>query len=124
MNRVPLLCSILVLAMGAGVSGCNYENEEDLYPMNFCDTTNVGYSSTVLPIIQANCAIPGCHVSGGTGTGNFTTYAGLKGQVTNGRLIPSIEQASNAAAMPPSGKLSDCEIAKIVIWVQQGAPLN
>ena len=92
--------------------------------MDFCDSTSVGYSSSILPIIESNCAIPGCHVPGGTGTGNFTTYAGLNSQVTNGRLLPSIEQASNAAPMPPNGKLSDCDIAKITIWVQQGAPQN
>ncbi|MFZ1658527.1 MAG: hypothetical protein WAT61_06905 [Flavobacteriales bacterium] len=105
-------------------TGCYYDVESDLYPMNFCDTLSVSYTNTVLPIMQASCSVPGCHAPGGSGTGDFTTYSGLKGQVDNEKLIPAITQSGAAAFMPPSGKLSECEIQKITIWVNAGAPQN
>jgi hypothetical protein len=116
--------AIFLVAVPFAFTGCAYDSEEVLYPSNFCDTTSVGYAADILPIVQANCALSGCHVAGGSGTGNFTTYAALKAQVDNGRLLPSINQESNATAMPPDGRLSDCEINKFTLWVQQGAPQN
>lgn len=124
MNRAPLPFAMAVLAVMTGMGGCNYDNEQDLYPMDYCDTASVRYSATIVPIIADNCALAGCHVAGGSGTGDFTTYTGLNSQVANGRLLPSIMQSSGAEAMPPSGKLPDCAIAQITIWVRQGAPPN
>lgn len=124
MNWKVLTVAIIPFAVSVAFTGCAYDSEEVLYPANFCDTTSVGYAEDILPIVQDNCALSGCHVAGGSGTGNFTTYAALKAQVDNGRLLPSINQESNAVAMPPDGRLSDCEITKITLWVQQGAPQN
>ncbi|MFZ1617209.1 MAG: hypothetical protein WAT41_07650, partial [Flavobacteriales bacterium] len=116
-----LLCALALVLLQ---SGCYYDKEADLYPMNFCDTLSVGYSSNVQPIIQANCAIPGCHVPGGSGTGDFTAYNGLSTQITNGKLVPAVQQSGGAAFMPPSGKLSDCDVATIARWVAGGAQQN
>ena len=124
MNGKTPLFAIMALLIALSSPGCYYDNEEDLYPMNFCDTSSVGYAATIRPIIEANCAIPGCHVPGGEGNGDFSNYTALRAKVDGGKLLPSINQESNAVWMPPSGKLSDCEIAKITIWVQQGAPEN
>lgn len=124
MKRKHQLLALLALFTAMATSGCSYHNEEELYPMNFCDTSAVRYSTTIRPIIEANCAISGCHVQGGEGNGDFTTYTALRAKVDGGQLLPSINQESNAVAMPPNGKLSDCEIAKITLWVQQGAPQN
>jgi hypothetical protein len=119
-----LITGTLAAALLAFSSGCYYDVESELYPNSFCDTTITNYAGVVQPIIQANCATPGCHVPGGTGSGDFTTYAGLRSQVVSGRLVPSIRQQAGAIAMPPTGRLSDCDIAKIVRWVDNGAQNN
>ncbi|MBK9422508.1 MAG: hypothetical protein IPN44_15915 [Flavobacteriales bacterium] len=124
MNVGQLCFGLFVLAAVLASPGCYYENEQDLYPLDFCDTAAITYSGIIEPIVQANCAIPACHVPGGSGTGDFTSYNGLHGQVVSGRLLPSIMQVSGSAFMPPSGKLSDCDITKITIWVNAGAPQN
>ncbi len=124
MSGKSQLFAIMALLFALSSTGCYYNNEEDLYPMNFCDTASVGYAAAIRPIIEAHCAIPGCHVPGGEGNGDFTTYTALRAKVDGGSLLPSINQESNAVAMPPNGRLSDCEIAKITLWVQQGAPQN
>ncbi|MBX2983578.1 MAG: hypothetical protein KF843_12945 [Flavobacteriales bacterium] len=124
MDRGMLILCIGALAITSLCTGCYYDVEEDLYPMNFCDTTSTGYANSVLPIIQSNCAIPGCHVPGGSGTGDFTSFSGLQTQVTNGKLIQAVQQTGGAAFMPPNGKLTDCEIDKITVWVNGGAQQN
>jgi hypothetical protein len=89
-----------------------------------CDTSNITYSGTIAPIIQTNCL--GCHSSVGGGGGIFlNSYSSVKGQVDNGRLWGAINWQPGFYQMPNSGaKLSDCDISKIRIWIQQGAPNN
>ncbi len=91
-----------------------------------CDTTNVTYSGTIVPIIQQNCQ--GCH-SGGTPQGglNFTSHAVLQQVALDGRLAGSIQHLPGAIPMPPGGpqnQLSDCKIQKFLIWIGEGAPNN
>ncbi|MBS1580858.1 MAG: hypothetical protein JST66_01535 [Bacteroidetes bacterium] len=124
MHPAPVLLGLCAIVLLLASSGCYYDVESELYPGTSCDTSVTTYADVVLPIIQSNCAIPGCHVPGGTGTGDFTTYAGLRTQVVSQRLVPSVQQASGALPMPPTGKLSDCDIAKIVRWVDNGAQNN
>ncbi len=116
--------AIALFALVLFAPGCYYDNEEELYPNSFCDTVNVGYSSSISTIIETKCAIPGCHVAGGLGTGNFNEFDQLLGQVNNGRLLPSIRRESTSIPMPPSGGLRDCEIRRIELWVADGAQNN
>jgi hypothetical protein len=106
---------------------CKYNNEQELYPVDpntTCDTLNVTYSETVALIMQAQCN--GCHSginpSGGIKTDNYTD---IKTLVDNGRLMGSIKHQSGYSPMPKGGqKLSECDIAKIDIWVKSGALNN
>ncbi len=88
-----------------------------------CDTTTVKYSTTVVPVLQSNCT--GCH-SGSNPSGGIKldNYNDVKTVVTNKKLVGSIMQSSGYYAMPPSGKLSDCNIGKIKAWVYRGALNN
>ena len=119
-----LWAGVLLLLTG---SGCTYDVLPPLEkPAMPCDTTGAPtWSGTITPIMQTHCTLPGCHVPGGQGTGDYTTWGGLHSKVVDGTLIPSIEWAPNAIAMPSgSAKLSDCDIAIIVRWVNAGAPNN
>ncbi|MBL7938727.1 MAG: hypothetical protein JNL43_05145 [Flavobacteriales bacterium] len=114
------LSSVVILAM----NGCYYDNEEDLYPATFCDTANVNYSGEVDAIMQSKCAIPGCHVAGGDGSGDFTQYSEVAEKAANGSLVRSINRGANAIPMPPDAPLRECEIRQIELWVADGAPQN
>lgn len=104
------------------LSGCYYDNEEELYP-GVCvvgDATVAGYwTSTVNPIIQSRCAIPGCHVAGGTGPGDFTQYVNVKAKVDDGTFQQLVLQLKS---MPPTGPLPACDLQKLQAWVDAGAP--
>lgn len=111
-----MLPAVVLLA-----SGCYYDVEAELYPGSFCDTTAVTFSANVRPIIQSNCAVPGCHVSGGSGPGDFTTYSGLAGKVQDGSFADRVFVQRN---MPPSGALGSCDQNILKNWVDAGHPDN
>lgn len=115
--------AILLTAITAWLlfDGCYYDAEEVLYPGSFCDTANVTYTGTIKPIIDANCATTGCHVSGGTGVGNFTVFSELSSRVQNGTFTAVVLEARS---MPPGYDLSDCALDQLTIWVNAGGPEN
>lgn len=89
-----------------------------------CDTLNVTYSGTIVPIIQQRCQ--GCH-SGATPQGglNLTSWSVLNSLAADGRLEGSITHDPTGIPMPPSGPmLSDCRIAQFMQWIEDGAPNN
>lgn len=116
--------SFLVIVLGS----CYYDKADKLYPASTggCDTTNVTYALTVKPIIVQNCATSGCHDAGSQSGGyNFTNYADLKTAVESGRLIGDIYQQVGFNPMPKTGaKLSNCDLSKISVWVNNGALNN
>lgn len=96
----------------------NYCDEID------CDSINVTYSGTVFPIIQNNCL--GCHSGGSPSGGIFLeTHANLVAVANTGQLLGVIRHQQGYPAMPPSGvQLSDCNIAQIQKWINDGTPNN
>ena len=60
MKNVIRLATLLLL-ISFTLSGCYYDKENELYPSprTVCDTTNVTYSKSIVPIMVANCNV--CH---------------------------------------------------------------
>jgi hypothetical protein len=117
MNKILILTSILILI----TSGCYYDNEEELYQfytLNSCDTTNISFSQTIMPILQGNCSISACHVQGGTGTGLYENYSQVKAVVDNGALE---NRVLNLQDMPQAAPLPECQQRQIRIWIDGGA---
>lgn len=122
---------LLIIFALAVLSGCYYDNEEELYPNqpNDCDTTNVTYSGTILPIINSNCKT--CH-SGSAPQGNvlledYTSIseAALTPAGQYGSLYGAISHNPGNSAMPKNGtQLSDCKIKQVKAWIDAGAPNN
>jgi hypothetical protein len=91
-----------------------------------CDTASVTFSGKIKPILDNKCV--GCH-SGTPPQGgiDFSTYAGVKTRVDNGRLWGAINHLPGFSPMPkstPQQKLAQCEIAQFRIWMAAGAPNN
>lgn len=119
--------SLITLGFGSllFMNSCTKDVGPDpaLLPKVFtCDSVKFG--STIKPIIDASCATPGCHVPGGSGPGDFTTFADISLKVQTGSFksyvidgVPSI--------MPKGGpRLPDDQIEKIKCWLDAGAPNN
>ncbi len=105
-------------------ASCYYDNEEALYPSlnSACDTTNVTFSGTIVPILSNNCF--SCH-SNFTSSfgGNIRLESFADVQANSARLIVAIKQ-TGAKPMPPSGKLKTCSISQFDIWIRNGTPNN
>ena len=88
-----------------------------------CDTMNVGYAARIAPIIELNCR--GCH-SGGSPAGGvpLTNFSEVKASADNGSLMGTLLASGNFNIMPPAGPLSDCDIATVQAWIDQGAQNN
>lgn len=88
---------------------------------NTCE--GISYAKDIQPIIQGQCATSGCHVAGGTGPTDFSTYAGVKMAVDYGSFKKRTIDG-NPSFMPVSGKLPDQMLSKIRCWLNAGAPNN
>jgi hypothetical protein len=119
--KAPLFLSLLLLALFAAPVSCYYDNEETQYGILQCDTTAISFSRDVLPIIQNNCV--SCHQPGGQQSSSpMTNYAEVK-EYTQGRLIANRVNGIGGI-MPPSGKMTRCNIQFIEAWLNAGAPDN
>ena len=88
---------------------------------NGCDTALVTFSQVVFPILDNQCI--GCHNDArADGNVNLANYSEIKKYVDDGSLYGSITHTGGYIAMPPSLiKMSDCNIDKIRIWIENGA---
>lgn len=102
------------------LSGCYYDNEEELYPNSYCDTTAVTWSLTIQPLMNTNCAIPGCHVPGAESP-DLSTYAGVQ---SNAASVRGVIVDGSPFIMPPTGQLPSCDKLKVQQWVDGGAQQN
>ncbi len=118
-----ILAGILTAAI---LGSCYYDKAELLYPDSKlpCDTIAVAtYSTDVAPVMSASCNMSGCHNTTDAASGVILdTYAGVKIQALNGRLMGS---TSATGTMPKGGnKLASCTLAKIQKWINSGTPNN
>ncbi|MFM7076646.1 MAG: c-type cytochrome domain-containing protein, partial [Planctomycetaceae bacterium] len=90
------------------------------------------FAATVEPLLAARCL--GCHgpdeaegglrldLRAGWAEGGDSGPAILPGEPERSLLVRAIRWETPAPQMPPDGRLSDEEIARVEAWVRQGAP--
>jgi hypothetical protein len=79
--------------------------------------SNVSLSSDIEPIVQSNCAIPNCHVSGGRSP-NLSRKTSILDNAS------SIRSEVISGSMPRGRTLSQSQIDLIRCWVDNGAKDN
>jgi len=123
MNKYFIFSFSLFLAVIT--ASCVYNVEEELYPSTTCDTLNVTYRGTVLPILEHNCYE--CHSNANVQVSQIPLegYSNLIIKVNDGKLIKAIQHLEGASPMPKDREaLAECDILKIEKWVSEGAPDN
>ena len=88
----------------------------------------VSFQEEILPILQASCAVPGCHAAPNPRKGlNLETYADFeKGGVfnpgdSNGSVVI---RRIDGGGMPPGAPLADDQIQLFKDWIDEGAKNN
>lgn len=123
---------LVFLAGGILITSCGEDDDPgigtnpDMMQEDPCDGVTATFSDDVLPILNAACALSGCHVTGGQGSGNFESYAGVKAKADNGSLL---NRAVIQGNMPPSNSsgpqsLTDDQKLAIQCWIDAGAMNN
>lgn len=119
-----LLPGIIITAIG--FTGCKNDKAELLYPPETCDTSNVTYTNTILPILRDNCYR--CHAGNqAVAPFNLDSYTDASQVALSGLMYKAITHANEPGIVPmpkDADKLSDCNIAKIKVWIDDGAPNN
>jgi len=106
------------------ISSCKKEESPPPPSSSTCSNISHKYSTDVKPIVLNNCAISGCHVSGGGAPGDYTKYSDLAAVAQNGKLRNRVVVKKD---MPPSssGKsLTQDQINIIDCWIADGYPNN
>lgn len=114
LRKTLFICVLLVSA------SCAYDNAEELYGEIDCPPEGTSFSQTVSPIIQANCAVSGCHVTGQQ-LPTLETYDQIASNANK------IKTRTSNGTMPPSTAMSSLtqqQIDDIACWVDAGAPEN
>ncbi|HEY0030733.1 MAG TPA: cytochrome c [Bacteroidia bacterium] len=111
-NLLIIFISSLLMA------SCTFEKAQ---PLPVGCTTTIFYATDIQPMINSKCV--SCHTAGGTGTGDFTSYTGLKAKAESGSLNTRVFVLKD---MPPAGnpQLTEDELSKLKCWIEQGAPNN
>jgi hypothetical protein len=123
-SYLSIVTFVTILLYGAS---CYYDNEEALYPSvnATCDTANVTFSGTIVPLLDNNCL--SCHsnamaASAGNGI-RLEDYANVQSRAAV--ISGSINHSGTHSPMPKNGsKLKACLITQFDIWLRNGTPNN
>jgi len=90
--------------------------------VSLCDTTGVvTYQNQIAALISKNCI--SCHSGSGASKGILLdTYTTVKAQIDNGKLLAAVKGSS--IQMPPSYKITSCELREIELWKANGTLQN
>jgi hypothetical protein len=113
-----LIIVILIAGCFVGISSCNKDGNES--PSGCSDSTT--YVLSIKKIIDRSCSGAECHANN-VETFDFTTYEGTK------EAIGSFKNRLNRHKddplyMPKGSQLSACDLERLSIWIDRGAPRN
>ena len=105
-------------------SACRHDPIVQPVSENSCDSTNVSFAKSVLPILNKHCN--SCHSSVVQTHGIILdNYETIRIFALEGSLYGAIIQNGDYAPMPYSAsKLDDCSIASIHNWIREGMKDN
>lgn len=138
MKNFLQICALAVLL--AGVQSCQHHpvvipiDNGGLTDSSTCDPDSVYFNRDIMPIIQTNCAVSGCHGGGSAEDGvDLTSYASIISTADvepfnpgGSELFEVLNETDPDKIMPqpPYGPLTAEQIALIEKWINQGAQNN
>ncbi|MBT8218765.1 MAG: hypothetical protein KJP00_03020 [Bacteroidia bacterium] len=113
------------------ISNLSCTNDKLVEPITNCNNITPTYDADVKAIIDLSCAYSGCHVSGSSAPGNYSTYGGISRTLTNGLFEDRIFNIKDdpVLGMPPDNSpgpkdLSSGELELLRCWMENGYAEN
>ncbi len=135
-SNIKILATLIfVIAVSLLVDSCVHEPFIDPFALNNGEPTTPGcvsnglvcFESSILPIFNSSCAIPGCHNSKSHKEGytldnyNNIIRKGISpGNSSNSKLYKVLFETGESQ-MPPGAPLSKAQKDSIAAWINQGA---
>jgi hypothetical protein len=126
-SRIQIITALFAFMTLLG--GCYYDNV--IFPEAAGPQGPVSFAGDVIPIFQTNCAVSGCHITGGQ-LPDLTTANAYNSLILGNFVSTSTPKSSplyrwmaglETLPMPPSG--SNLKNTAIVLaWIEQGAQNN
>jgi hypothetical protein len=123
-----IINACLIFIMGIGLTGCY---KDIILPDAAVDPDGppqaVSFKNDVAPMVNAKCALSGCHVSGGHQPYMSTDISYL--QIVNGGFVNTIVPKESIIYKMINGEMqqyipSASDRQKIYDWIRNGAPNN
>lgn len=130
MKTPVAFCKIALSGIAIAFSSCHYDKREmpepvipiDTTQIIICDTINpVTYTNFVKSILETYCTISGCHDIDAPPGLDYTTYAGIKAKVDNGKFYDRVINLQDMPE-PDSLVLDSCTLLHLQEWLNNGAP--
>lgn len=123
-NKKITMGIILISLLSISVNSC--KNDIDL-----SSAPTISFKDDIQAIISGNCAMNGCHGTDKDSEFSLTSYnavmkeGGVKaGNARGSRFYQTLLVNFGEKKMPPKGPLTDLQIKKVFIWIEQGALNN
>lgn len=122
-NKTGILAILVILTLTFWYCAKEKGPAPKISTLANCDTvTNITYNGIIDSIINLKCVNGTCHAPGGTGNGDFTTYAGLKIKVDDGSFRNRVLVTKDMPSTSSGIIMSECDLKRLEIWLNKGAP--
>lgn len=134
------LFTISIALLMVGFQSCRHhpiepvDDNTDTISSGECDPDSIYFNQDVMPIIQQNCAVTGCHGGGSAQNGvDLTSYQSIMNTAdvepfdTDGSDLYEViteTDPDDIMPQPPNPPLTNEEIDIIAAWINQGAQNN
>jgi mono/diheme cytochrome c family protein len=116
-------CQLTQISKWIAAGAINDTATVAVIPPAACDTTKFLFSTTIAPLLIANCTT--CHNPTNTANNggiDFTSFPVVQAYALNGRILGCITHATGFSAMPKGmAQLSTCQITQFSKWIAAGA---
>ena len=116
----------LVVWLLPGLSGCVWENKEELFSgTEPCDTTMVSFSDDIVPILANNCYSCHSNLNAPSFGGGLSLEDHADVARSAERIIGAVNHADGFLPMPQGmDKLDPCPVNLLEAWAEAGTPDN
>ena len=98
--------------------------KKDAIDTAVCTGTTPTYTANVKAIMDASCALSGCHSAASKKSGyDLSSYAGTSAGAAKTAFLGSVQHKSGYTVMPEgASQLSSAQLTTLACWVQNSTP--